>query len=140
VGRAVDSSAELPLEKNMNTKSACIAAALAATLLSLPSAHAQGVQQACAGDIQAFCASVPQGDGAVARCLRENQPKLTAACQAGMGRMASLMQEVARVCEDDLHRHCAGATPGAAKDCLRTNFRELSLACKRELLEAKQAM
>jgi len=50
------------------------------------------------------------------------------------------MKEVVTACEDDVHRYCAGAAPGTTKECLRTNFRQLSFDCKRELFEAKKAM
>jgi len=51
-----------------------------------------------------------------------------------------LMKEVVTACEDDVHRYCAGAAPGTTKECLRTNFRQLSFDCKWELFEAKKAM
>jgi Golgi apparatus protein 1 len=101
---------------------------------------AQSAQQACAPDIQAFCAGVQQGEGRIAKCLRANQQKLSPACQRGMAQTATLMKEVVQACEDDVHRYCAGAAPGTAKECLRANFRELSFPCKRELFEAKKAM
>jgi len=56
------------------------------------------------------------------------------------GASATLMKKVVHACEDDLHRYCAGAAPGTAKECLRTNFRSLSIHCKRELFEAKKEM
>ncbi len=97
-------------------------------------------QQACAGDIAAYCQGVQQGEGRIAKCLRANEQKLSPACRQGMVQMASMMKEVVMACEDDLHRYCAGAAPGTAKECLRANFRELSLPCKRELFEAKKSM
>jgi cysteine rich repeat protein len=123
--------------------SRAIAASLVvlAALLLTPAARAQApAEQACAGDIKAFCANVPQGEGRVAQCLRANQAKLSPGCQKGMGNTATLMKEVVQACEDDVHRFCAGAAPGTIKDCLRNNFRELSFGCKRELFEAKKGM
>jgi hypothetical protein len=108
--------------------------------IAAPSSFAQNAQQACAPDIQAYCAGVPQGDGRIAKCLRANEQKLSPACRQGMAQMASMMKEVVMACEDDMHRYCAGAAPGTAKECLRANFRELSFPCKRELFEAKKAM
>ena len=101
---------------------------------------AQSAQQACAPDIQAFCSNVPQGEGRVAQCLRGHQQQLSPSCQRGMAQTSALMKEVVQACEDDIHRYCAGAAPGTAKECLRTNFRELSFGCKRELFEAKKGM
>ncbi len=124
----------------MNRFFATVAAAMAVALLPLSPAGAQSAQQVCAGDIQTFCAGVPQGEGRGARCLRSNQQKLSPSCQSGMRAMAGLMKEVVAACEDDVHRYCAGAAPGTTKECLRANFRQLSVGCKRELFEAKKAM
>jgi hypothetical protein len=103
-------------------------------------AMAESAKAACAGDIQKFCANVAQGGGAIAKCLRGHKAELTPDCQKGMQGMASQLKEVAMACEDDVHRYCAGAAPGTTKDCLKTNFRELSRPCKRELFEAKRSM
>ncbi len=108
--------------------------------ITMPTVSAQNAQQACAPDIQAYCAGVPQGEGRIAKCLRANEQKLSPACRQGMAQMAAMMKEVVRACEDDMHRYCAGAAPGTAKECLRANFGELSLPCKRELFEAKKSM
>jgi hypothetical protein len=101
-------------------------------------AVAQSPQQVCAPDIQAYCAGVQHGEGRIAQCLRTNEAKLSPACRQGMGKAATLMKEVVQACEDDVHRFCAGAAQGTAKECLRANFRELSSGCKRELFEAKR--
>jgi hypothetical protein len=130
-------------EGRVNTRFAFTLAALSAScclLVAPSSASAQGAQQACAGDIAAYCAGIPQGGGKIAQCLRANQQKLSPACRQGMAQMGTMMKEVVAACEDDLHRYCASAAPGTAKECLRQNFRELSVGCKRELFEAKKAM
>jgi hypothetical protein len=113
---------------------ACLSTGIASAAL------AQGAQQVCAGDIATYCQGVQQGEGRIARCLRANEAKLSAACRQGMQKTAALMKEVVMACEDDMHRFCAGAAPGTAKECLRANFRELSFPCKRELFEAKKSM
>ena len=75
------------------------------------------------------CAGVPQGEGKIAECLRSHKQELSPACQSGMAKTATLMKEVVAACEDDLHKYCAGAAQGTAKECLRANFRELSRPC-----------
>jgi hypothetical protein len=100
----------------------------------------QSAQQACAGDITKLCGGVAQGEGRVAQCLRSHGKELSPGCQRGMAQATTLMKEVVQACEDDLHRYCAGAAPGTARECLRTNFRSLSMHCKRELFEAKKGM
>ena len=121
------------MKKQLRSCVALLALALLPTI-----AVAQSAQQACAPDIRTFCAGVQQGEGRIARCLQQHRSELSPACQAGMGRSAQLMKEVVSACEDDVHRYCAGAAPGTTKECLRANFRELSLRCKRELFEAKK--
>lgn len=116
---------------------ACVAAVM---LASSPMAMAEGAKAACAGDIQKFCANVPQGGGAVAKCLRSHRADLTPDCQKGMQAVGAQLKEVAMACEDDVHRYCAGSAPGTTKECLKTHFRELSRPCKRDLFEAKRAM
>ncbi|HEY3177253.1 MAG TPA: cysteine rich repeat-containing protein [Casimicrobiaceae bacterium] len=103
-------------------------------------AFAQGAEQACAADIQSYCAGVSQGEGRIAQCLRTHKQQLSPGCQRGMASAGALMKEVVQACEDDVHRYCAGAAPGTTKECLRTNFRQLSFGCKRELFEAKKGM
>jgi hypothetical protein len=114
--------------------------ALSCVVALAVSAFAQNAQQACAADIAQYCPGIPQGGGKIAQCLRANQQKLMPVCRQGMAKMAGMMKEVVQACEDDMHRYCAGAAPGTAKECLRANFRELSMPCKRELFEAKKAM
>ena len=53
---------------------------------------------------------------------------------------AATAESARQACEDDLHKYCAGAAQGTAKECLKANFRELSRPCKRELFEAKKGM
>jgi Cysteine rich repeat len=123
----------------MNLRTAATVAMSCVVAFAAP-AFAQNAQQACAGDIAAYCPGIPQGGGKIAQCLRANEQKLSPGCRQGMGKMATMMKEVVGACEDDMHRYCAGAAPGTAKECLRANFRELSMPCKRELFEAKKAM
>ena len=114
--------------------------AAVALALAPGAATAESARQACAPDIEKYCAGVPQGEGKIAECLRSHKQELSPACQSGMAKTASLMKEVVQACEDDLHKYCAGAAQGTAKECLKANFRELSRPCKRELFEAKKGM
>jgi cysteine rich repeat protein len=126
----------------MTTLSQAARAMLVSGALALLStaAFAGKAEQACAPDIQAYCAGIPQGGGKIAQCLRSHQQQLSPNCQQAMTAAAALMKEVAQACEDDIHQYCAGAAPGTARDCLKTNFLKLSFGCKKELFEAKRAM
>lgn len=117
-----------------------VACAAAMMLGWTSQAVAAGAKAACEGDIQKFCANVPQGNGALAKCLRAHKADLSQGCQKGMEAAAAQMKEVAMACEDDVHRYCAGAAPGTTKECLKANLRSLSRPCKRELFEAKRSM
>lgn len=118
---------------------AIIIAGTSALLGVSGAALAQGAKQACAGDIQKYCAGIEQGEGRIAKCLREHKTQLTPGCSEGMQAATKQMKEVVMACEDDVHQYCAGAAPGTTKDCLKTNFRKLSRGCKRELFEARKS-
>jgi hypothetical protein len=48
-------------------------------------AKLQGAHEACADDVQKFCAEVNPGGGRVLRCLRENQKELSPECRERLG-------------------------------------------------------
>jgi hypothetical protein len=43
-----------------------------------------GVAEACKGDAQQYCKDVRPGGGRVARCLKDNEAKLSSACKAAL--------------------------------------------------------
>jgi hypothetical protein len=43
-----------------------------------------GVAEACKGDAQQYCKDVHPGGGRVARCLKDNEAKLSSACKAAL--------------------------------------------------------
>jgi hypothetical protein len=45
---------------------------------------------ACAGDIEKFCASIPAGEGRVAQCLMKNKASLKKVCSAALGKLPAL--------------------------------------------------
>lgn len=45
------------------------------------------VKQACADDVQQFCASVKPGDGRIAQCLKGHKDKVSAECKAAVAEL-----------------------------------------------------
>jgi len=89
-------------------------------------AQLQAVAQACAPDIQTFCAGTPIGGGKVIRCLGANYMSVSPACRSTM---ASAM---GRVCGQDIARLCPGSALGSgeAESCLQAHVTELKGTCK----------
>jgi hypothetical protein len=109
------------------------AIAVSIAVLGAPHVKADGilaqlhaVAQACAPDIQSFCAGVPVGGGKVIRCLGANYISVSPACR---NTMASAMGQV---CGQDIARLCPGTTLGSgqAESCLQAHAAELKGTCK----------
>jgi hypothetical protein len=48
-------------------------------------ARAKGFAEACKSDIQKYCKGMRPGGGRLAKCLKDNQSKLSPACQEAFG-------------------------------------------------------
>jgi golgi apparatus protein 1 len=57
-----------------------IFAALAA-LSTVVLANERQAMQACRTDVQKFCSKVERGEGRIAKCLKENEEKISNACK-----------------------------------------------------------
>jgi hypothetical protein len=81
----------------------------------------------CAEDRAKFCAGVKPGGGAMGKCLRANEEKLSASCQASLRRK--------KACRDDVAKFCASVEKGGGRiaACLRAHTAELSADCKATL-------
>jgi hypothetical protein len=56
-------------------------------------AQQRDAMKACEPDMKALCAGVEQGGGRIAKCLKENQDKVSAECKTQMQAMGARMKE-----------------------------------------------
>ncbi|EHQ04663.1 cysteine rich repeat-containing protein [Leptonema illini] len=101
-------------------------------LLAQNPAGPQRVKNACAADIQKFCAGIEHGQGRVYQCLKQNEGSLEANCKAQLDRARARMQDGAMVCQDDILKFCADVQRGQGRiyQCLKANEADLTAACK----------
>ena len=130
-------------------------------------AQLNAIRQACRGDYQTYCSSVPTGGKAALACLQQNAASLSPPCQNAVGAIgghpatqstpvspqpnmpeqrppASMREEAAlirRACGADYRRLCRGIRPGEGRGiaCLRDNEASLSSPCQHALMSASQS-
>jgi hypothetical protein len=92
---------------------------------------------ACAKDAKILCAGVPHGGGAVMKCLKENEAKLSPECKAEGAKMKDAMKEVKNACHDDMSKFCGDMKPGKGRimKCMKAHKNELSQTCKDEIAQ-----
>ena len=121
-------------------------------------AQTNAVRQACRGDYQSYCSSVPGGGQAALACLQQNAASLSPSCQQAVGAASgssaqsgpppaggrtemSPREEMAlmrQACGADYRTYCRGVRPGEGRAiaCLRDNAASLSPGCQRMLMSA----
>ncbi len=93
----------------------------------------------CATDIKQLCPDVTPGSANVLACLRQNEPKLSAACreeiQANALKARRIVEEFGRSCRADVEQFCAGVEPGGGRviGCLNQHQLDLSSSCQEEM-------
>ena len=112
---------------------------LGAALIVLALAGGARSQEGCRADLAKFCPQATPGSGQVASCLQANAAQLSPGCSQYSAKMAELLKEVDRACEEDIHTQCPGVQPGGGRiaACLKQNASSLSFRCKVKLLEAR---
>jgi hypothetical protein len=102
-------------------------------------ASAEETVMPCMDDAAKLCKGVQQGEGRVARCLKEHANELSPACKENIGKMKEEIKEVAEACKDDAAKVCKGVEPGQGRilRCLKQHESELSPACKAKLEQPK---
>lgn len=119
-----------------------------------PPAEGRGKQamQACRGDMVALCGGVAQGGGRKIGCLKDNQAKLSAPCQAAIQAVLDQRAVSAAVaagptggrggqrtqaCQADVASVCASISPGqgGVAKCLKDHAALLSVPCQAVVAE-----
>jgi Golgi apparatus protein 1 len=87
---------------------------------------------ACRSDVEQFCKDVERGQGRIARCLRQNESKLSVECKQQLARARDRMRAMGEACQPDIREHCKDERPGRARitRCLERNESVLAGACK----------
>ncbi|WP_413570418.1 cysteine rich repeat-containing protein [Bdellovibrio sp. HCB117] len=95
---------------------------------------------ACAKDRETLCAGVEAGGGKIAKCMKENQDKLSSECKAHMEKAKEAMKDMKEACHDDVEKFCGDVKPGKGRimKCMKEHKEELSAACKEEIASAKE--
>ncbi len=100
---------------------------------------AQSIFEACAKDLETYCAAVTPGNGRTLACIYAHEDKVSDECDAATENAASLldwffetMRYVYDRCADDVQKHCAGTEFGGGRifSCLNEKSSELTDACK----------
>jgi len=116
---------------------------LAVVMLSIGVAAAADTPAAkgpCADDVAKYCKDVKQGDGRIARCLKENEKQLSPACKSSIEESEKRKQEAHQACEADAQKFCKDVKPGQGRivKCLREHEKALSPECKAKMTEPKK--
>jgi Skp family chaperone for outer membrane proteins len=99
-------------------------------------ASAEQNAKPCAEDAARLCNGVQQGEGRVAKCLKEHSNELSPACKDNIREMKEEIQNFKEACKDDAKKLCKDERPGGGRilQCLKQHEGELSPACK-EVME-----
>jgi Cysteine rich repeat len=98
-------------------------------------ASAEPNARPCAEDAARLCQGVQQGEGRVARCLKEHANELSPACKKNIAEAKEEVREFAQACKADSDKLCKGIQPGGGRilQCLKQHEGELSPGCKEKM-------
>jgi outer membrane protein OmpA-like peptidoglycan-associated protein len=101
--------------------------------------------KSCGQDIDKYCKKVALGGGRVQQCLDQNQADVSASCKSSVSALRTLLQvratarsSVARICDVDIRRLCAGVQQGDGNlmECFYKAKRNVSPQCQRAVADA----
>jgi Cysteine rich repeat len=94
----------------------------------------------CAGDVEKFCKGVEMGGGRVAKCLKEHESELSAACKERTLAIRERTKEIHQACEDDVTKFCKDVQPGRfqIKKCLKEHESDLSPDCREKMSQGRK--
>jgi hypothetical protein len=93
----------------------------------------------CMADAEKLCKGVEKGEGRIAKCLKEHENEVSAACKENIGKMKEKIKDVAEACKDDAAKVCKDIKPGEGRilRCLKQHEGELSPACKEQMSQPR---
>jgi hypothetical protein len=98
-----------------------------------------GIAEACRSDAQTLCKGVEPGGGRIAKCLKENDAKLSPACKEKLAEgktkgdmLKKKIGDAMQNCKADAEKFCKDVKPGGGRimKCLKEHEAELSEGCK----------
>lgn len=97
--------------------------------------YAEETAKPCAEDAAKFCKGVEQGEGRIAKCMKEHESELSPACKQNIAKAKERVKEAAEACKGDAEKVCKDVKPGRGRivRCLKQHEDSLSPACKEEM-------
>lgn len=98
----------------------------------------------CREDVKKFCGDVKPGGGAVVKCMKEHEAKLSEGCRAFAAEKKDELKEkfgqAKEACAADKEKFCKDvkAGGGAIVKCMKSHEAELSEACRATLPKRKR--
>jgi hypothetical protein len=112
----------MTLEKGLRLASVTVAA----LVLAASGMARADIMDACRGDYMRLCATVLPGEGRIARCLAENRPSLSPACEKSL--------TAAMACKTDIEAFCrASSGLRELRACLAGVGGKLTAQCQASL-------
>lgn len=104
-------------------------------LVMAANVYAEETSKPCAEDAAKLCKGVQQGEGRIARCMKEHENELSPACKQNIAKAKERVKEAAEACKGDAEKVCKDVKPGGGRiaHCLKQNEDSLSPACKEEV-------
>ena len=95
---------------------------------------------ACSKDVETLCPAVRGGHGAIVKCLKDNEAKLSAGCGTHIKEAKEAMKDVREACHADFEKFCHDVKPGGGRviKCMKEHAAELSAECKTEMEQRKE--
>jgi hypothetical protein len=109
-------------------------------LVTAANVYAEEAAKPCAEDAAKLCKGVQQGEGRIARCMKEHEAELSPACKQNIAKAKERVKEAAAACKADAEKVCKDVKPGGGRilRCLKQHEDSLSSECKEEMQQGKK--
>lgn len=123
------------MSKYSGIKSSYLAIIAGVFCLSLSASVAAEEAKPCAEDAAKLCKGVQAGEGRVAKCMKEHENELSAACKANIAKAKENIKEAADACKGDIEKKCKDVKRGGGRilQCLKQHEDALSSECREKL-------